>query len=101
MIVIAGTVRLHADKRPHALKAAADMSRRSMAEPGCEAYRFAVDIEDDHVIHLFEQWADEESLQAHFTAPHFATFSAAIAEAVDRDATFTRYEVSSAGPLFG
>lgn len=100
MIVIAGTARVRPEHRTTALAAGSDMARRSAAEPGCTAYRIAVDIDDDCVIHLFEHWVGEQALQAHFATAHFADFTAAIVDAIDGEPSFLRYSVDGVGPLF-
>ena len=70
-------------------------------EPGCIDYRFTIDIDDPLVVRVFEQWESPDALEAHFAMPHFLAFSEVMLRAVDGPADFTRYEVSSAGPLFG
>lgn len=101
MIVISGRVRVLADKLPRAIDAAATMAQQSRAEEGCDAYDFGVDIEDGSVVRIFEQWATAAALEAHFATSHFADFGAVIVDVLDGEASFTRYEVSDAGPLFG
>jgi quinol monooxygenase YgiN len=101
MIIISGRVRVLADKLPQAIDAAAAMARQSRAEEGCDAYDFGIDVEDGSVVRIFEQWATPEALEAHFATSHFADFGAVIVDVLDGEATFTRYEVSDAGPLFG
>lgn len=100
MIVISGHARVKAASRSDALAAASEMGEASRAEDGCVEYRFAVDIDDPDVVRLFECWESVEHLEAHFATPHFALFSGALAEALDDEAEFVRYEVESAGPLF-
>jgi quinol monooxygenase YgiN len=101
MIVIAGRVRLHARELEEAVRAGSAMAATSRNEPGCIDYRFAIDIDDPLVVQVFEQWESAAALEAHFARPHFLAFSEVILRAVDGPADFTRYEVSSAGPLFG
>ena len=101
MIVIAGRARLRASEVEDAVRAGSVMASTSRDEPGCVDYRFGLDIEDPLVVHVFEQWDSAEALEAHFATSHFQAFSEVIIRAVDGPAEFTRYEVSSAGPLFG
>ena len=101
MIVIAGGARLHAPEMEDALRAGSEMAAASRDEPGCIDYRFAIDIDDPLVVRVFEQWESPDALEAHFAMPHFLAFSEVMLRAVDGPADFTRYEVSSAGPLFG
>ena len=101
MIVIAGRARLHAAEVEGATRAGSEMAATSRDEPGCIDYRFAIDIDDPLVVQIVEQWESAEALDAHFATPHFQAFSEVILRAVDGPAEFTRYEVSTAGPLFG
>lgn len=40
-------------------------------EPGCEAYHFSADPTADTRVRVYELWADEASLAAHFEHPYF------------------------------
>jgi len=101
MIVIEGHARLRASELDEAVRAGSVMAATSRDEPGCIDYRFAIDIDDPLVVRIFEQWESAAALEAHFAAPHFAAFSGVIVRAVDGAAEFTKFEVSSSGPLFG
>ena len=101
MIVIAGRAKIHAAQLEDARRAGSVMAATSRDEPGCVDYRFAIDIDDPLVVQVFEQWESAAALEAHFATPHFQAFSEVILHAVDGPAEFTRYEISSAGPLFG
>jgi quinol monooxygenase YgiN len=101
MIVISGRIRLLEAEVESFVQAASAMAVTSREEPGCVDYRFAIDIEDALVLQQFEQWESQEALDAHFATPHFAAFAETLLRAVDAQAEFTRYVVSSAGPLFG
>lgn len=100
MIVISGQARLLEPEVRRAVQAASAMASTSRNEPGCIDYRFAIDIDDPLVAHLIEVWDSDEALVAHFGSAHFAAFSETLISAVDGSAEFTRYEVSSAAPLF-
>ena len=101
MIVIAGRARLHAQERERAVQAGSKMAATSREEPGCLDYRFSIDIDDPLVVRVFEHWESADALESHFASPHFLAFSEVIVRAVNGSADFTRFEVSSAGPLFG
>jgi quinol monooxygenase YgiN len=101
MIAIAGRARLLGSNIEDAIRAGSTMAATSRDEAGCIDYRFAVDIDDPLVVQIFEQWESAEALEAHFATPHFAAFSEVLLAAVDGPAELTRFEVSSAGPLFG
>jgi quinol monooxygenase YgiN len=101
MIVIAGRARLHAHELEDAIRAGSRMAATSREEPGCLDYRFSIDIDDPLIVRVFEHWESADALEAHFATSHFRDFSEVILRAVDGSADFTRFEISSAGPLFG
>ena len=101
MLVVTGRIEVKAGTMAALREAASAMVAATLAEPGCEKYRFAVDLEDASVIHLFEQWASGEALDEHFATPHFQVFSQVLLDAANGPAEFDRYEIESLRPLFG
>jgi quinol monooxygenase YgiN len=99
-ILIQGSVRVQPAQRERAEAAALRMSTASEAEPGCERYRFAADLADPEIVWVFEEWADTESLEAHFASAHFAEFVDELGAWVDGEVSVTRYEIASSGPVF-
>ena len=94
-VIIAGTVRGPPENaaalRPHqdAMLAA------SRAEDGCLSYSYAFDVQDPGLIRVFEIWRDQAAVDAHFKAPHMATWRAANAELGVFDRRLSLYEVAS------
>lgn len=94
-LIIAGTVRIAPERlaafRPHqdAMLAA------SRAEDGCLTYSYAVDVQDPGLVRVFEIWRDQTALDAHFQAPHMATWRAAGVEFGVSDRQLSLYEVAS------
>lgn len=74
MIAIAGTIDLlDPSERDACVQASLDMQRSTREdEPGCLAYAFTADPLVPSRIQVFELWADEASLAAHFAHPNFA-----------------------------
>ena len=101
MVVVAGTIRIRPDRREEAVTAARELSAASLREPGCRAFRFAFDVDDDTLVHVHEEWDDEESLEAHFTTEHFAAFGAKTPDLVVGDGTFIRFVGAEPRPLMG
>ena len=94
-IIIAGTVRVPPENlaklRPHqdAMLAA------SRAEDGCETYSYGFDAKDAGLVRVFEIWRDQAAIDAHFKAPHMATWRAANAELGVFERKLALYEVAS------
>lgn len=101
MIVIGGTARVKPDKRAEAEVAVLAAGAATRQEPGHVAYRFAWDVEDPDVVHIFEEWETPEALDAHFATPHLAEFVTALGEIVVGQVNLYRYDVSERVPLFG
>jgi quinol monooxygenase YgiN len=94
MLILAGSVRVPAEKieaaRPH-LEA---MVRASRAEPGCRAYSFAFDVLEPGRIRIFEVFDDADAREAHRNSPHMAAWRACWAELGIGDRDITLYEIS-------
>jgi quinol monooxygenase YgiN len=101
MVVVAGCAPIRRDAREFVNDAAATMRRITLQERGCISYRFAFALDEPDDLILFEEWGDDESLAAHLSSAHFATFSDVLRSALRRPASFTRYDIADASPLFG
>jgi quinol monooxygenase YgiN len=72
MIILAGSIRIAPGKRDSALVEIRRMVEATRAEPGCRAYTFAFDVNDDHQVNIFEVFADAAALAAHRASAHMA-----------------------------
>jgi quinol monooxygenase YgiN len=94
-VIIAGTVRVPPETlaalKPHQLA----MLEASRAEDGCVTYSYGVDVAEPGLIRVFEVWRDQAALDAHFKAPHMATWRAACAEHGVSDRKLVAYEVAA------
>jgi len=64
--------------RDHVLGHFAVVAAASRDEPGCLGYAVSADPEHDGRIVVFERWAGEDDLIAHFKTPHIAAFRQAV-----------------------
>lgn len=73
MILIAGTIGFASQQiRDAAVAAAVELQQSTRdTEPGCLAYSFAADSGVPTQVQVFESWADEASLAAHFAHENF------------------------------
>jgi quinol monooxygenase YgiN len=94
-LIVAGTVRVPSGNverfRPHMAK----MMAASRAEDGCLAYGYAEDVTEPGLIHVFEVWAGQSALDAHFTTAHMAEWRAAWPSFGVSDRRLIAYEVAS------
>jgi quinol monooxygenase YgiN len=70
-------------------------------EPGCLVYCFAADPVRDDLIQVYELWADEQSLAAHFEHPNYTAMrdmlnGAGLASAVSR-----KFRIDAEAPVYG
>jgi quinol monooxygenase YgiN len=98
-LIIAGTVRVPPENlerfKPH-MQA---MLAASRAEDGCLEYSYAVDVAEPGLIRIFEAWRDQPALDAHFQAPHMATWRSRWPEFGVSDRRLFAYETASERPL--
>lgn len=95
MIVIAGRVKVHPEKRAEAVEHAGAMARKSRAEDGCHAYAYYSDIEDPNTFHIFEEWESVDALRAHFQTEHMAAFNAVLPDLLAGPFEIYRYDVTN------
>jgi quinol monooxygenase YgiN len=98
VIVLAGTVRIAPGKREQALSHILAMVEASRAEPGCLEYSFAFDVNDDHLVRIFECFVDDEAREVHRNSSHMAAWRAAWSDAGVGERNMMRYVVSERGP---
>jgi quinol monooxygenase YgiN len=94
-LIIAGTVRVPPENlaglKPHM----AAMLAASRAEDGCIVYSYAEDVIEPGLIRVFEAWRDQAAIDAHFAAPHMATWRAAWPGFGVSDRRLSLYEVAA------
>ena len=95
MLVIRGELDIDIAKKDEFLAAVKTFVELTHAENGCNAYNFSADLDTPGRFHIVEEWADDDTLQAHMRADHFRIFGRAMRGfGVSRSEIF-RYEVSS------
>lgn len=99
MLIVAGTMRVPADRIEALRPAMAAVIAASRADSGCIAYGFAEDVLDPGLIHVFERWESAETLAAHGQAPHMVPWRAACAEAGLGERKLMVYEAGEGAPL--
>lgn len=98
MIVLHGTISFDPAQEEVFLAAVADLEAVTNTERGCAAYVFTKDLKAPGTVHVFEEWADEESLAAHMAADHFRAFGR-IARGMITGRSIDRYEASGKSQL--
>lgn len=100
MILIAGTVDVDPAQREPALAAAHELLAPTRAQPGCLDYVWAPDSATPGRIYVYERWADEPSLAAHFAGPWYRKMLAAIGRHGIRKVDVLKYRTDLAEPVY-
>lgn len=72
MLIVAGEIRMQPNTRHEFFEAVAPMVEATLREPGCRAYAFTPDPNDDELIRLWELWDDDDALAGHMASAHMA-----------------------------
>lgn len=101
MIIVTGQARF-GDGEIERLKPVFETNvQATRAEAGCARYSYSVDIADPNLLHIAEEWSDEESIAAHMQAPHMAELMGAIGGAKLETISVNAYEAHFLKTLLG
>jgi len=101
MIIVTGYARF-ADGEIERLKPALEANiQATRAEAGCARYSYSVDISDPGLLHVAEEWSDEEAIAAHMAAPHMAELMGALGTAKLESISVNAYEAHFLKTLLG
>ena len=100
-IVISGEIDLPSDRREAALVGARTLIEAALAEPGCRHYAWSADPFDAGRVHVFEEWADETSLTAHFEGAPYRGMLEHLSGHTILSASTRKYRVAAAEPVYG
>ncbi|WP_276258403.1 putative quinol monooxygenase [Haloglomus litoreum] len=78
MIVLNASIPIDPDSRETAVEAATELAQHSREEAGVIDYRVALDVEDDTTLRIFEQYEDEDALNAHMNSDHYGSFESRV-----------------------
>ena len=73
-VVILAEFEIHPDDIESAIAGAINVVNATQKDAGCFRYAFARDVVRPNVIRISEHWESVETLRAHLTQPHVATF---------------------------
>jgi quinol monooxygenase YgiN len=101
MIIVTGQARFGQGEIER-LKSALKMNiQASRAEAGCARYDYSVDISDPDLLHISEEWSDEEAIADHMAAPHMAQLLSTLGDARLESISINAYEAHFLRPLLG
>lgn len=100
-IAIAGEIDLPAENRDAALQGARNLIADALAERGCRHYAWSADPFDPGRIHVFEEWASEADLAAHFMGDPYRGMLAHLGGHTILNAQTRKYQVACTEPVYG
>ena len=100
-IVIAGEVDLPPENRDAALSGARALIAGALAETGCRHYAWTADPHDPGRLHVFEEWASEADLAAHFRGDPYRGMLAHLGQHTILKAETRKYRVDCTEPVYG
>ena len=100
-IVITATIDLEPAKRAETLRTAQPHIDAALAEPGCVAYTWSLDVSDPGRVHVFEEWTDEAALQGHFDGEPYADMRDHLGASGILHAVSAKYRVDLIEPVYG
>lgn len=101
MIIVEGWVRMEPGELDRLHDAATVMIAETRKEPGCISYAYGRALEEPDVMRIAEIWKDQAALDAHFKAPHMATFNAALSGAKITGVSVKSYTAEPGRTLLG
>ena len=100
MIVIAGWIDVEPGVRDELVAKSVSLQQSTRDdEQGCLAYVIAADPAVDGRIHIYEQWATAEDLDAHFQHPNFRATGDLLRSQPRRGGDTLKMDVGRAGPV--
>jgi quinol monooxygenase YgiN len=101
MIIVTGQARF-ADGEIARIKDALERNvAATRAEAGCARYSYSVDISDPNLLHIAEEWSDDDAIAAHMAAPHMAELMGALGAAKLEAISVNAYEAHFLKALLG
>ena len=95
--VVSARIQLHRDSWESYLAAAQIIVPLTRQENGCVHYGFSIDLIEDCVVWISEEWESEEALMAHLQTPHISHFITLAQGMQILDADIKKYTVSVVG----
>jgi len=98
MIVIAGTIRIPAQHRQQVLETLLRLQKNTLQhDQGVVAYRLGIDLQQDDLLHIYEEWESTDSLKAHAAKPHMDEFRSLKNELQLETSGFSRWRANELG----
>ena len=98
MIVLAGTLKILDSNRGQVLETLSSLQDATRAEDaGLVSYHFSIDMEDDQLVHVYEEWESTDHLKVHGQKEHMDAFRALRADGKIEVVRFSRWRAEELG----
>jgi len=94
MIVISGTISVDPEDHEAAVELFGPLVETTLTESGNGTYEYWAHLSDRGTFRVYEEWADQESVDAHMAAPHFVAFMEGFGALRVTGAEIYKHEVS-------
>lgn len=101
MIIVTGQVKFAEGEIARLAPAFKMNIQATRGEPGCARYAYGVDVADPDLLHVVEEWSDEEAVTAHMNTPHMAELMTALGGARIETISINAYEAHFLKTLLG
>ncbi len=99
MIIVSGHIVIDPAKRERAEELMTELMGATRDEAANISYGFYAALDQPGRYQLYEEWEDQEGIDAHNASAHFATFMAAGAEMAITEVSVTQFGVSDTTTL--
>jgi quinol monooxygenase YgiN len=99
-IIVSATMDLDPVHAQRIVESARHLIEASLAEPGCEAYSWALDPLNPGRIEVFELWTSEAALAHHFSLPSYTEMRTHLRSAGPIQSVSRKYRIAHDEPIY-
>jgi quinol monooxygenase YgiN len=99
MIIVSGTIAVDPEDADALLAITAPCVLATRQEPGNTAYGFYGDPDTPGSFRVYEEWADEDALNAHMVSPHMAAMLGQMGTVRVTEVNLNRHDVTNVSKL--
>ncbi len=98
--IIYAEIDIEGEKRAGLLEALAPLIEKVRGQTGCVRYDWGTESSNPERINVYEEWADEAALAAHFSGDNFKAMGAVIGEHGVLGAKARKFSINQEGSVF-
>lgn len=98
--IIYAEIDVEADTRADLIETLGTLIDKIRTQTGCVKYDWSADGSNDKRINVYEEWADEDALTAHFAGENYKTMGLCIREHGILGAKARKFSINQEGPVF-